>query len=208
MTIKERMLLESKAWLAEKLSLDKDYFEHLKRMPTPNILWIGSSDNLISIREVTNTEPGEIIVHRNIGAQVRNDDMSLMATLEHAIEVSEVQYIIVCGYSNCNGVKEVIQGVEERTYMHKWLDELFELYDHHASEFKPLSDVEKEKRLCEMSIKAQILKLSTLDIVQKGWERGSSPELLGWYLDETSGVIKEIFSMRPKQSLKQVARVD
>ena len=62
-------------------------------------------------------------------------------------------------------------------------------------------------RLCEMSIKAQILKLSNIDIVQKAWERGSSPELLGWYLDETSGIIKEIFSMRPKQSLKQVGSV-
>jgi carbonic anhydrase len=207
MTVKERMLLESKAWVAEKLSLDKDYFEHLKRMPTPNILWIGSSDNLISIREVTNTEPGEIIVHRNIGAQVKTDDLSLMATVEHAIEVSKVQHIIVCGYSNCNGVKEVIQGVEERTYMHKWLDELFEIYDTHPGEFEQLSDVEKEKRLCEMSIKAQILKLSTLDIVQRAWERGSSPELLGWYLDEASGIIKEIFSMGAKQSLKQVGSV-
>lgn len=201
------MLLESKAWVAEKLSLDKDYFEHLKRMPTPNILWIGSSDNLISIREVTNTEPGEIIVHRNIGSQVRADDMSLMATLEHAVEVSEVQYIIVCGYSNCNGIKEVVQGLEARTYMHKWLDQLFDLYDNHASELEPLSESEKEKRLCELSIKAQILKLSAIDVIQKAWEKGSSPVLLGWYLDETAGYIKEIFSMTPKQSLKQVARV-
>ena len=201
------MLLESKAWVAEKLSLDKDYFEHLKKMPTPNILWIGSSDNLISIREVTNTEPGEIIVHRNIGSQVRADDLSLMATLEHAIEVSEVQYIIVCGYSNCNGIKEVIQGIEARTYMHKWLDELFDLYDRHASELEKLSESEKEKRLCELSIKAQILKLSVIDIVQKAWEKGSSPVLLGWYLDETAGSIKEIFSMTPKQNLKQVASV-
>ena len=207
MTVKERMLLESKAWVAEKLSLDKDYFEHLKKMPTPNILWIGSSDNLISIREVTNTEPGEIIVHRNIGAQVKTDDMSLMATIEHAIQVSKVQYIIVCGYSNCSGVKEVIQGAEERTYIHQWLDELFEIYDTHPGEFELLTDVEKEMRLCEMSIKAQILKLSTLDLVQKAWKRGSSPELLGWYLDETSGIIKEIFSMSAKQTLKQVGSV-
>jgi carbonic anhydrase len=207
MTIKERMLLESKAWVAEKLSLDKDYFEHLKRMPTPNILWIGSSDNLISIREVTNTEPGELIVHQNIASQVRGDDISLMATLEHAIEVSQVQYVIVCGHSNCNGIREVIQGKEERPYMRKWLDELFDLYDANAGELELLSEDEKEKRLCELSIKAQILKLSTLDIVQKAWEKGPSPALFGWYLDEASGTIKEIFSMSPNQNLKQVASV-
>lgn len=207
MTIKERMLLESKAWVAEKLSLDKNYFEHLKGMPTANILWIGSSDNLISIREVTNTEPGEIMVHRNIASQVKADDMSLMATLEQAIEVSKVEYIVVCGYSNCNGINEVIRGIEERSYMRKWLDELVDLYNAHANEMEQLSQVEKEKRLCELSIKAQILKLSTLDVVQKAWEQRSGPILLGWYLDETSGTIKEIFSMTAKQSLKQVASV-
>ena len=207
MTVKERMLLESKAWVAEKLSLDGHYFEHLKRMPTANILWIGSSDNLISIREVTNTEPGELIVHRNIGSQIRTDDMSLMATLEQAIEVLNVEYIIVCGYSNCNGIKDVVRGIEGRPYMRKWLDELFDLYDNYARELDPLPESEKEKRLSELSIRAQILKLSTIDIVQRAWENGSRPVLLGWYLDETSGLIQEIFSMTAKQSLKQVASV-
>lgn len=201
------MLLESKAWLAEKLSLDANYFEHLKRIPTANILWIGSSDNLISIREVTNTEPGELIVHRNIASQVRTDDISLMATLEQAIEVSQVQYIIVCGYSNCNGIRDVIKGVEDRPYMRRWLDGLFDLYNNHADELELLTDNEKERRLSELSIKAQIVTLSSIDIVQKAWEKGSSPLLLGWYLDEASGVITEVFSMTPKQSLEQVARL-
>ena len=43
MTIKEKMLLERKAWVLEKLSLDKHYFERLSGMHTPKIFWIGSS---------------------------------------------------------------------------------------------------------------------------------------------------------------------
>jgi carbonic anhydrase len=207
MTLKERMLLESKAWVASKLSLDSNYFEHLKKMPTANILWIGSSDNLVSIREVTNTEPGEIMVHRNIASQVKADDMSLMATLEYALEVSEVQYIIVCGYSNCNGIRDVINGIEEGSYLRKWLSDLIDLYNDHSEELERLSQKEKEDRLCELSIKAQILKLSELDIVQRAWEKKSSPVLLGWYLDETSGTIKEIFSMTANKSIEQVASV-
>lgn len=201
------MLLESKAWVAEKLSLDKSYFDRLKRMPSANILWIGSSDNLISIREVTNTEPGEIMVHRNIASQVRTDDMSLMATLEHAIRIANVQYIVVCGYSNCSGIREVVEGNYERPFLRKWLEELSDIYNEHESELEGLSKVQKEKRLCELSIKEQIIKLSTMSIIQEAWKETSSPELLGWYLDETSGIIKEIFSMTAKQSLTQVASV-
>jgi carbonic anhydrase len=206
MKTKERILLETKAWLIEKLSMDNNYLSNLKRVAKPNILWIGSSDNLVSIREVTNTEPGEIIVHRNIAAQIRTDDINLMATLEDAIDEG-VEYIIVCGSSNCKGIREVVQGVDEQVYMHKWLDELIELYNEHAIELETLPQVEQEKRLCELSIKEQLLKLSELDIVQQTWERRASPSLLGWYFDLTTGTIKELFSMTARENLKHVASV-
>jgi carbonic anhydrase len=206
MKTKERILLETKAWLIEKLSMDNNYLSNLKRVAKRNILWIGSSDNLVSIREVTNTEPGEIIVHRNIAAQIRTDDINLMATLEDAIDEG-VEYIIVCGSSNCKGIREVVQGVDEQVYMHKWLDELIELYNEHAIELETLPQVEQEKRLCELSIKEQLLKLSELDIVQQTWERRASPSLLGWYFDLTTGTIKELFSMTARENLKHVASV-
>jgi len=206
MTTRERILLESKAWLVEKLSMDSNYFNNLKKTPKPNILWIGSSDNLVSIREVTNTEPGELIVHRNIAAQIRTDDLNLMTTLEDSIEQG-VEYIIVCGSSNCKGIREVIQGIDNQEYRRKWLDDLFELYNENADELEPLSHVEKEKRLCEMSIKEQILKLSALDIIQQAWERKSTPILLGWFFDLMTGTIKEIFLMTASERLRQVARL-
>lgn len=206
MKTKERILLETKAWLIEKLSMDNNYLSNLKRVAKPNILWIGSSDNLVSIREVTNTEPGEIIVHRNIAAQIKTDDINLMATLEDAIDAG-VEYIIVCGSSNCKGIREVVQGLDEQVYMHKWLDELVELYHEHAIELETLPQVDQEKRLCELSIKEQLLKLSELDIIQQTWERRASPSLLGWYFDLTTGTIKELFSMTARENLKHVARV-
>jgi carbonic anhydrase len=206
MKTKERILLESKAWLVEKFSMDPNYLNSLQRSTKPNILWIGSSDNLISIREVANTEPGELIVHRNIAAQIRTDDINLMATLEDAIDVG-IEYIIVCGSSNCKGIRQVVQGMDEQIYMRKWLDDLIELYNENSGELEHLSQVEQEKRLCELSIKEQLMKLSELDIVQQAWERRSTPILLGWYFDLSTGIIKELFSMTARESLKQVASV-
>ena len=186
MTTKERILLESKAWLVEKFSMDSNYLNSLQKSTKPNILWIGSSDNLISIREVANTEPGELIVHRNIAAQIRTDDINLMATLEDAIDAG-IEYIIVCGSSNCKGIREVVQGLDEQIYMRKWLDDLIELYNEHSGELEHLSQVEQEKRLCELSIKEQLMKLSEMDL--------------------STGTIKELFSMTARESLKQVASV-
>ena len=66
---------------------------------------------------------------------------------------------------------------------------------------------QRTKRLCELNIRAQIIKLSQLDVIQKAWERGNTPILLGWYFDLNTGGLKEIFSMEANYRLKQVASV-
>lgn len=207
MTTKDKMFLESKAWAMEKLNLDKNYFDRLAGMHSPNILWIGSIDSLVPIRELINADPGDVLVYRNMGVQVREDDISLMATIQDAVEVSHVEYIVVCGYSHCSGIQDVVLGNDDRPFVKRWLDELRDLYDNRADEFEDLDFEGRTKLLCELNIRAQIVKLSQLEVIQKAWEKGNDPILLGWYLDLKTGALKEIFSMESNYKLKQVASV-
>lgn len=207
MTIKDKILLESKLWVLEKLALDKNHFQHLTRLHSANILWIGSSDSPVPVRELTNTEPGEIIVHQNMANQIREDDISLMATVEHAIEDAGIEYIIICGYSHCRGIQDVILDEDNTPFVRKWLGGLLELYENNAESLWRMNLDEKKKRLCELNIRQQIENLSQLDIIQRAWKRNNSPVLLGWYFDLHNGSIKEIFSMEAKTKLKQMASV-
>lgn len=207
MTTKEKMFLESKAWVLEKLNLDKSYFERLSGMHTPDILWIGSIDSLVPVRELINADPGEILVYRNIGGQVRQDDLSLMATVQEAVEVLRVDFIVVCGYSHCSGIEDVVLGSDDRPYVKNWLSELRALYERNMDELRDMDFAQRTKRLCELNIEAQIINLSQLDIIQKAWEKKDHPVLLGWYFDLNSGALKEIFSMEANHRLKQVASV-
>jgi len=207
MTTKEKMFLESKAWAMEKISLDKTYFERLSGAHTPDILWIGSTDSLVPVRELTNSNPGEILVYRNIGTQVRHDDLSLLATIQDAVEISKVEFIIVCGYSHCSGIEDVILGSDDRPFVKKWLEELRELYDRNMEELRDLDFEQKTKRLCELNIHAQIVKLSQLEVIRKSWEKHNYPILLGWYFDLNNGALKEIFSMERNLEVKQVSSV-
>ena len=207
MTSKEKMFLESKAWVMEKISLDKTYFDRLAGMHTPDILWIGSIDSLIPVRELINADPGEVLVYQNIGAQVREDDLSFMATVQDAVEISKVEYIIVCGYSHCSGVQDVVLGSDDRPFVKMWLNDLRDLYENRSGEFEDMDFEQRTKRLSELNIRAQILKLSQLDVIQKAWEKGNNPILLGWYFDLNTGALKEIFSMESNYKLKQVASV-
>jgi len=207
MTTSDKLILESKAWAKEKKLLDKEFFQRLSDMHKPDILWIGSSDSLVPVREVTNTEPGEILVYRNVANQVRQDDISFMALLQDAIETAKVDMIIVCGYSHCGGIRDVLLGAEDRPMVQNWLSGIKHTYEKHYNELKDLSFELKEKRLSELNIHQQIINLSEIEIIRRSWKLRSSPFLLGWYFDLDSGELTEVFKMEPHNELEQVASV-
>ena len=207
MTTSDKFLLESKAWAKEKKLSDKDFFKRLSDMHNPDVLWIGSSDSLVPVREVTNTEPGEILVYRNIGNQVRTDDMSFMALLQDSLEAARVDMIIVCGYSHCSGIRDVLLGADNRPIVRNWLSGLNAINEKYQTELNELPFEQKEKRLSELNIQQQIINLSEIDLVKKSWQRRNAPILLGWYFDLDSGEITEIFKMEPHNELQQVASV-
>jgi carbonic anhydrase len=193
MTTKEKILLESKVWVKEKLTLDKDYFKRLSSMHSPKILWIDSTDSLVPVQEIANTEPGEILVYRNMGNLVKERDLSLMALLEDSLEMAHIQYIVVCGYSHCTSLREIINGTE-RPLTREWLIDLRGLYALHQDELDPLPFDQKERRLAEININQQLINLSRLEIIKKAWEKSDFPKLYGWYFDLDTGGFTEIAS--------------
>ena len=203
MTTKERILLESKAWRLEKLNLDKTYFERLDSMHQPSILWIGSSDSLIPVRELTNTDPGDVLVYRNIANQVRPDDISMMAMIQDAVEVAGVKHIVICGYSHCDGIRDVLLGTDDRPAVKEWLRPLRQLYEQHEAEWEGLPFEQKEKKLSELNIRAQILNLSQVPAIQKAWTKTDYPRLFGWYFDLLDGTLIDVFSMETNHKLVQ-----
>jgi carbonic anhydrase len=203
MTTKEKILLETKAWTLEKINLDPGFFTRLTEMHQPDILWISSSDSLIPVRELTNTDPGEILVYRNIASQIREDDISMMALIQDAVETAHVEYIVVCGYSYCSGIRDVLLGTDDRPALKEWLKNLRALYEEHHNELEALPFEQREKLLSELNIRQQVLNLSKLPTIQKAWEKTDNPKILGWYFDLLTGSVTEVFSLEKNHKLKQ-----
>jgi carbonic anhydrase len=208
MRTKERILLESKAWREEKLSLDPDYFARLNEMHDPKILWISSADSLASVREITNTEPGDIIIYGNLGAQVREDDPSLMSLLEDAVENARVSQIVVCGYSHCAGIRQVLQNTLDNPMTSEWLSKLRGLYEKHINEIKDLPYEKQERLLSELNIREQVINLSHIACIQRAWEKRDYPEIHGWYFDLAKGTLQEVFSLEKNHRIKQLTSLN
>ncbi len=204
MTFKDKMFLESKAWAEEKLSLDAGYFDRLGGMHSPDILWIGSSDNLVSIEELANAEPGEILVCHNIASQVREDDIAMMAIIEEAVINAEVGHIVVCGYSHCSGVRQVLSRDRPMPVLDRWLANMTGLYETHRRELDGLGFEDRGRRLAELNIEYQIRNLAQLDCIRRAWDTRDRPSLHGWYFDLPTGALKEVCAMDRNDNFRKV----
>ena len=191
----ERLLLENKAWAAEKLETDPEYFLRQSKDQSPEFFWIVCSDSRVPANEVTNTEPGEIFVHRNVANLVVNTDLNLLSVLQYAVEVLKVKHIIVCGHYGCGGVKAAMT---QKSYgiINKWLRNIKDVYRFHRDEIDGIQDEQKRvDRLIELNVKEQIHNLAKTSIVQKAWINRQGPTLHGWVYRLDDGILNNILTI-------------
>ncbi len=191
----EKLLLQNKSWVSEKLDLDKDYFNNLAYIQKPEFLWIGCSDSRVPANEITHTEPGEIFVHRNIANLVVNTDLNMLSVLKYAIEVLHVKHIVVCGHYGCGGIKAAITN-HHFGMLNKWLRNIKDVYRLHQQELSAFTDSEKkEDALVEFNIIEQVNNLAKTSIVQKSWQNNSFPVLHGCVYGLKNGILKDLIQI-------------
>ena len=187
----EKLLSSNRRWAAEKVATDPDYFNRLVNTQTPEYLWIGCSDSRVPPNEITQTQPGEVFIHRNVANLVVHTDMNLLSVLQYAVEVLKVKHIIICGHYNCGGVK-VAMSKTQHGLIDNWLRHIKDVYRLHEAELDALPEAERFKRLVELNVAEQAMNLAKTTIVQQAWQRGEYPFIHGWVYDLSDGLIDPI----------------
>lgn len=197
MKLYELLLLENKAWALEMKKSDPNFFERLVSVQKPDFLWIGCSDSRVPPDKITQTQPGQIFIHRNIANMVVHTDLNLLSVLQYAVEVLKVKHIIVCGHYGCGGVKAAMT---RHSYgiINKWLRNIKDVYRFHQDEIDALqTEDERLNRLIELNIKEQVLNLAKTSIVQTAWKKDNYPHLHGWVYDLHDGIINPLLDIPP-----------
>ncbi len=188
----DKIFINNKQWVQEKLDQDPQYFKKLSLGQKPPILWIGCSDSRVPANEITGTQPGEIFVHRNIANMVIHTDMSMLSVLDYAVNVLKVKHIIVCGHYGCGGVIAAMDN-REVGLIDNWLRHIKDVYRLHKDEVDAITDEDsKMRRMVELNVEEQVFDLVKTSIVQKAWKKDQPLYVHGLVYDVSNGILKDL----------------
>jgi len=202
------LLLENKAWAQSKVEVDAAYFETMARDQRPEYLWIGCADSRVPESEITNSDPGQMFVHRNIANLVIHTDTNLMSVMQYAVDALKVPHIIVCGHYNCGGVKAALNN-QSLGLIDNWIRNIKDTLYTHRMEIASLeTEAQKVNRLVERSVEKQVWNVAHTAIIQKAWKERQMPYIHGWVYDLNNGLLKQISLITPESALDEVYRYE
>ena len=205
----EKLLSLNKIWANEKIIVEPEFFKDLQHVQTPEFLWIGCSDSRVPPNEITQTQPGEIFIHRNIANLVVNTDVNVLSVLEYAVHHLKVKHIIVCGHYGCGGVKAATSNHNLKQVLNMWLRNIKDIYRIHRDELDAIESEESRiDRLVELNVQEQVMNLAKTSIVQRAWKEGNGPDLHGWVYGLKDGVINPVFEMKAGTHIDELYEYD
>lgn len=187
----QSLLDGNEEFIRHALNSDPDYFKKLASQ-NPPVLWIGCADSRVPANQITNTNPGEIFVHRNIANMVIHTDMNMLSVLDYAVNVLKVKHVIVTGHYGCGGV---IAAMSNKAYglIDNWLRHIKDIYRIHADELDTIADeIERSNRLVELNVIENAYNLCKTSIVQNAWQHGQELNVHGWVYSISTGKITDM----------------
>jgi carbonic anhydrase len=182
----------NRIWAEQRVKADPDYFKRLSSLQNPDYLWIGCADSRVPANVITDLEPGEVFVHRNVANLVDAADMNCMSVLQYAIEHLNVRHIVVVGHYGCGGVRAALNP-PENGLVDYWLEPVRRLARQHERELAALDGPPaRENRLCELNVCEQVRNVSSCPIIQRAWARGETIHVHGWIYGLDNGLLRDL----------------
>jgi carbonic anhydrase len=182
----------NRAWAAAMVRDEPDFFRKLTHQQTPRYLWIGCSDSRVPANEIVGLAPGEMFVHRNVANVVVHTDLNCLSVLQYAVEVLEVEHVIVCGHYGCGGVRAA-WNARPLGLIDNWLRHVQDVAARHTTELQGLgSGAALTDRLCELNVVEQAVHVCRTTVMQDAWRRGRTVTVHAWVYNLEDGLLRDL----------------
>lgn len=174
----------------------KQLFEQLKRRQRPKTLLIGCSDSRVDPALLTDCDPGDLFIVRNVANLVPPCEMDsarhgVSAAIEFAVCDLKVRQIIVLGHSQCGGISALMKGYQSKSganFVSNWVSIAESAKQVVEAEMADKS-IDEQIRACEAaSIIVSLDNLMTFPFIAERVEAGEL-SLIGWYFDIEKGAL-------------------
>ncbi|MBD1141749.1 carbonic anhydrase [Pelagibacterales bacterium SAG-MED32] len=194
----KNLIEKYKDWQNDIFLKKKKHFERLaKEGQSPKYIIISCVDSRVDPNSIFKSEPGELLVHRNIANIVPPYDYitehsGTIAAIEFGITVLNIKNIIIMGHSGCGGIKNGYQmckdnGFNSNSSISNWLNLLKPAY----KKIDSLTEEDSINELEKISIKTSLENLKNYPFIQ---ERINNKEIniYGSWINIGSGEIETL----------------
>ncbi|MBL8644892.1 MAG: carbonic anhydrase [Rhodospirillaceae bacterium] len=176
---------------------NKDFLKALMGRPqTPKAMMISCSDSRIDPGLKFGAEPGDIFMVRNVANLVPpyapdGDYHGTSAALEFAVQVLEVENIVVMGHARCGGIGALVRHQEQSAldFVAAWMKIAMPALERAS---KQATGEAALQRACEQeAVKESLKNLMTFPWVKARVEAGKLA-IHGWYFDLETGTLHRL----------------
>ncbi len=187
----EHLFESNRRWAAQITEEEPDFFSSLVNVQNPKYFWIGCADSRVPANEILGLRPGEVFVHRNVANLVIHTDFNCLVALQYAVDVLQVEHVMVVGHYGCGGVRAAMQD-QELGLIDNWLRHVRSIYRRQPDRFDVLDPLAREDLLCELNVLDQARHVEETSIVQNAWKRGQKLEIHGWIYRLSDGLLQDL----------------
>ncbi len=192
MRLLKELFENNRLWSEQIKASDPDFFPTLAKQQAPRYLWIGCADSRVPANEIVGLLPGELFVHRNVANIVVHTDFNCLSVMQYAVEVLQVEHVMVVGHYGCGGVRAALQN-SQLGLIDNWLRHIRDVYYRNRAELDVIpSEEEKTDRLCELNVIEQVENVCQTTIVQSAWARGQKLAVHGWIYSLKDGLLRDM----------------
>ena len=133
-----------------------------------------------------------MFVHRNVANVVVHTDLNCLSVLQYAVDVLEVDHVMVVGHYGCGGVRAAWDG-RPLGLIDNWLRHVQDVAARHLDELRALGDGPAlYDRLCELNVVEQAVHVCRTTIVQDAWRRGRTLTVHAWVYSLRDGLLRDL----------------
>lgn len=183
------------AFQANYFATHRDLFEQLATNgQRPETLFITCSDSRLVPNLITGAGPGDLFIVRNVGNIVPSVERGLLggnaAAIEYAVQVLEVENVIVCGHTGCGAMEALLhpERAGHLPFVRRWLAESEKIPTLIAERYAHLDDQARLTAAVEENVLAQLENLRTYEFIAERLQAGKL-KMNGWVYKIATGQV-------------------